>query len=825
MNRQLIFFISLFLLGFSFALNAQVIQSKRAWLTAGDSSMQRKDYFAAMKFYEAALEYDTTAAQVWFKYAECARHFNANKAAEKGYVKVLEKDAARFPEARLWLGQIRHRMGFYSLAKADYTAYLANPAPGRKEWEVFAQKSFEECDRAEHSTQFASKGLMGAPNPYRADSVMNGEYSDFAATFQGDTITYTTFYLQKTPQRASRQEERLSLRILRRAGTGEPVLLGDSFNIPGIHYAYSAFTPDNSGVYYAVCEHLNASDMRCDLYYRERIHVTEWGSPLRLGINLPQTTSTQPAVGVDASGKQWLFFASDRPGGKQGLDIWVGPILDNGDVSEAQNLTAVNSDGDDLAPFFHTPAQQLYFSTDGRVGWGGLDVFQSQLKPDGSWGKVKEAGSLINSSYDEVFFSLNAEGDKALFSSNRAGSTPILAEDGEIVCCYDIFFANIDLDVTLNAFTFQRKDSSSLAGSTITLYEITPEGERPVESVVNPDSNVFHFKLARNKKYRVTAQQKNYSSDVQWLDLTDLDPWEDELSVNLFQENMQVSLQILLFDEAGHVPLTNGQVQLFEIQGKDTVRVGDMMNSVSNDFLFEVSADKPYLIVSNAEGYESETAQFEVGYDDIKRLGSQITVELELERVDFNLPILLYFDNSSPDGRSMSPVTKTEYASLNNAYYAQKKLYINRFTSGKNLEEVLNLEGFFEREVRDELKKLYEFSDQLLHYLGKGNFIEIELKGYSSPRAEASFNEILSRRRIMSVANFFRTYKKGQFLPYLENGQFKITDRAFGETQAKVGVPDRLDDENGSIYSFRASLERRVEIVKVKTLISKLPKN
>ena len=51
MNRQLIFFISLFLLGFSFALNAQVIQSKRAWLTAGDSSMQRKDYFAAMKFY------------------------------------------------------------------------------------------------------------------------------------------------------------------------------------------------------------------------------------------------------------------------------------------------------------------------------------------------------------------------------------------------------------------------------------------------------------------------------------------------------------------------------------------------------------------------------------------------------------------------------------------------------------------------------------------------------------------------------------------------------------------------------------------------------
>ena len=823
MNRQLIFFISL-LLGFSAALNAQVIQSKRAWLTAGDSAMQRKDYFAAMKFYEAALEYDTTAAPVWFKYAECARHFNANRAAEKGYVKVLQKAPIQFPEARLWLGQIRHRMGFYTLAKADYTAYLANPAPGRKEWEAFAQKSIEECGRAEYSAQFTRKDPLGAPNPYRADSVMNGEYSDFAATFQGDTITYTTFYLQKVPTRASKQEERLSLRILRKSGTGEPLLLGDSFNTPGIHYAYSAFTPDNSGVYYAVCEHLNASDMRCDLYYRKRIRATEWGSPLRLGVNLPQVTSTQPAVGVDATGKKWLFFASDRPGGKTGLDIWAGPILDNGDVSEAQNLTDINTDGDDLAPFFHTPAQQLYFSTDGRVGWGGLDVFQSQLKPDGSWGKVKEAGSLVNSSYDEVFFSLNADGDKALFSSNRAGATPILAEDGEIVCCYDIFFANIDLGVTLDAFTFQRQDSSSLSGSTITLYEITPEGERPIESVVNPDSNVFHFKLARNKKYRVAAQQKNYSSDAQILDLTDLDPWDNQLKINLFQEKLQVNLQILLFDEAGHVPLPNGQVQLFEIRGQDTVKVGDLENSLSNDFLFEVFAGKPYLIVSNAQGYEPDTFEFEVGYDDIKRLGSRITVERELERIDFNLPIFLYFDNSSPDGRSMSPVTKTEYASLNKAYYAQKKLYINRFTSGKNLEEVLNLEGFFEREVRDELKKLYAFSDQLLHYLGKGNSIEIELKGFSSPRAEESFNEILSRRRIMSVANFFRAYKNGQFLPYLENGQFKITDRPFGETQSKVGVPDRLDDENGSIYSFRASLERRVEIVKVKTLISKLPK-
>jgi hypothetical protein len=131
--------------------------------------MQRKDYFAAMKFYEAALEDDTTAAQAWFEYAECARHFNANTASEKGYLKVLQKDPAQFPQARL-LGEVRSDTAWASIPwqRAILRLPFANPAPGKKEWEAFAQKMIEECDRAEPSAQFVSKGLNRSAQPLTA---------------------------------------------------------------------------------------------------------------------------------------------------------------------------------------------------------------------------------------------------------------------------------------------------------------------------------------------------------------------------------------------------------------------------------------------------------------------------------------------------------------------------------------------------------------------------------------------------------------------------------------------------------------------------------
>jgi hypothetical protein len=145
----------------------------------------------------------------------------------------------------------------------------------------------------------------------------------------------------------------------------------------------------------------------------------------------------------------------------------------------------------------------------------------------------------------------------------------------------------------------------------------------------------------------------------------------------------------------------------------------------------------------------------------------------------------------------MSRVTVSDFKTLCETYYARKQAFIDNFSEGVSAEQKFYYaelyESFFEREVMGGLKSLEYFSEQLLNYLGKGRAITIELKGYSSPRASSRFNEIISSRRTL----------------------------AFGESQSKKEVPDRLEDLKGSVFSIAASVERRVEIVKVSTRIAK----
>ncbi len=816
MNRY-----AIFLAGFLFLslnhLSSQTIQSRKAWLAAADSALLRKDYYPAFKFYEAALVYDTTAVDVWFNYAESARKFNAYTFAEKGYLKVVELDKAPpdYPQARLWLASTRQKMGNYAAAKLDYEAYLANPMPGLMNLQDAARKGLSDCEWALGRLQ--PRGIAAPPR--NLGPGINNEYSDFGASYRGDTIYYSSFRYQEGQE--SHKPQRPMIRVLRSDNGTEGLLLDDSFNIPGKHIGYSAFTPDNKGVYYAVCEYLNASDVRCDLYFRPVHGPGQWGAPLRLGINMAGTTSTQPAVGVEEySGKPMLFFVSDRPGGKQGLDLWYGAILDNGDVQTAVNLEGLNTEGNDISPSFHTLSQQLFFSSDSRISLGGYDVYQAQLQKDLTWGAVRHLEASVNSSFDDVHYVQNEAGDKALFSSNRWGSTYI--EPDKEACCYDIYEIQIELEVILDAFTFNHQDSSDLSGATVYVYEITPEGEKLVATKTNLDGNQYEFPLQRNKKYRVVAQKDDFIATEAIVDLTNLNPNTTRVRQDLYLDPLKVNLQALTFDAADMSALKGARVQLYEIVNGDTVLVADLANELGNDFNFTIGVNRPYLIKATKPGYDSLLVPFEVTTDDVRRLGRKITVELPLDADPvLILPIALYFDNGSPDGRSTLTTTKLEYATVNQSYYANKQIFIDKITEGMTGEQQFitaeAYENFFEREVKAGLRNLLVFSDQLLRYLQNGNSIAIELKGYASPRASAAFNEIISQRRIHCVRNFFSRYQDGAFAAYIKNGQFQIKEIAYGETQAKAGVPQRLDDIKGSIYSLRASLERRVEIVNIST--------
>ena len=111
---------------------------------------------------------------------------------------------------------------------------------------------------------------------------------------------------------------------------------------------------------------------------------------------------------------------------------------------------------------------------------------------------------------------------------------------------------------------------------------------------------------------------------------------------------------------------------------------------------------------------------------------------------------------------------------------------------------------------------LGKFSQILLKRLEQGDTVEIFMKGYTSPRAKRDYNLALSKRRISSVRNHFRTYQNEIFLPFLDSGQLMLSERPLGEAEAANTISDALDDLRNSIYHPDAARERRVEIVEIR---------
>lgn len=793
-------------------------QTIKAWISAADSAFVEKEYYTAFKYYEIALEYDSTRTDLWFRYGNAARQFNAYPSAALAYEQVRAAETApERPEATFWLAVVRQRQGKYITARNLFSQFL----------DQYEQESPNLAQKARHHLEEISFALdrirqSEIDSAWHFGPEINTPYSEFGAVYQGDTLYYSSF---RFPYKKDlHNPSRPYIKVLTSINGQEGTLLADSFNIEGKHTANTTFSKDGSEVVFTLCEYTeDGGKVRCDLYRRSRLKGGSWGAPQMLNINAEGFTSTQPALAHHPETEQtMLFFASDREGGQGGLDLWISLRNEDGSFQAPENLSALNTSGDDATPFFHQLSQQLFFSSDGRIGLGALDIYASRKDDDGNWLTPEHLDYPVNTSYNDIYYALNSKGSLATFSSDRASGTYI---DANVeACCYDIFQIDIDIQIDLLVRTFNKLDSSILEGATVYLYEIQPDGrEVVVDSITNPLGHEFNFPLERYKNYRIEAKREGFAPVGLPLDLRNAEfARSTTIERDLFMEPSQIDLQALTFDAEDQSPLAGTTVKLMELVDGEPRLVAEKTNPDSNDFLFPLELNKTYIITADKPGYGPVTDTLRFTPQDIVRLGPRPRVELYLERINFDdfLPLALYFDNDRPDPRSTSVSTGKTYEETYEIYYSRKEEFVERFTEGLSQNDSFllaqNYENFFDREVQGGYTDLNNFSEKLLPYLEQGNTITIKLKGFASPRASSDYNLILSKRRVRSVANHFRRYQEGELMPYLKNGQLVIEQEAFGESTAQ-GVPDDIKDEKNSIYSLLASVERRVEIVEVTT--------
>ena len=203
----------------------------------------------------------------------------------------------------------------------------------------------------------------------------------------------------------------------------EPVPLSESVNTPYHEGPVAFYDQDTKMIftrngYFGGQKNINKRGVNhLDLFVAERKAgtATKWTHVQPFVHNSEDYSVGHPTISADG---QRLYFVSDMPGGHGGTDLYVSHRT-GGHWGKPENLGRhINTSGNEQFPFVHANGS-LYFSSDGRAGMGGLDVFKATLQSDTM--VVVNLGGPVNSSFDDFGFIINSEETQGFFSSNRSG--------------------------------------------------------------------------------------------------------------------------------------------------------------------------------------------------------------------------------------------------------------------------------------------------------------------------------------------------------------------------------------------------------------------
>jgi hypothetical protein len=203
-------------------------------------------------------------------------------------------------------------------------------------------------------------------------------------------------------------------------------------------------------------------------------------------------------------------------------------------------------------------------------------------------------------------------------------------------------------------------------------------------------------------------------------------------------------------------------------------------------------------------------------------LNSNNTTSKNIEKLEQLIPISLYFHNDIPNPKSTDSITKKNYLETFEEYIQLLPTYQSNYSAGlqndKKTNAEVEIQKFFIENIQKGKEDLDKFLDVLILELKKGEHFELIFKGYASPLAQNDYNKLLSKRRISAVKNYISFYKNGVFLHYLianKNGENSLSykEESFGEFLTDKLVSDNPNDKKNSIFSKKAALERKVQII------------
>jgi len=489
--------------------------------------------------------------------------------------------------------------------------------------------------------------------------------------------------------------------------------------------------------------------------YRSRKSGKNWSEPEEMNFNDQQHEEVHPSLSPDG---RKLYFASDRPGGYGGMDLYVVNKRGNG-WSQPMNLgEEINTKGNELFPFVHDDGT-LYFASNGLEGVGGLDIYQTEMISDSMWLEPQNMGIPYNSPMDDFGFILDPTGTEGYLTSARDGG---FGQDD--IYSFRRGVINKKNTIPVQICTYEDGTDNRIAATEVIVREVTEEGEIVdidedfvMRLVETENKDEYILKLKKDLNDFEDSSVPTYTTDTDGIFLMDVKPgvtYHFEAKKNGYT----VATAETTFERLSE------EIQEFCIPLKGENCLTLVGNTINEKYKSKMIPGTKVTIVNLCTGEEQSVRSDQDGFYSFPCLECECDYVLKGEKTNFS-PGTAQATTVGEDCTQAGTIVADIYLSPgdpNDIFFASNKIpgesnISPGYKFGDRLEvgQVIELKNIYydfdqyyiREDAQDDL-------DKVVTLMKAYPTLIVELSSHTDARASYSYNETLSQNRAEAAVEY-----------------------------------------------------------------------
>ncbi len=495
-NLEVMFKRTIFSLAFcaTFLLFAHQVWAQKS-LTDAERFFSIRNYTEALPLFIKAIEEGAKDGNAHYKVAICyqkSQNLNEQVKAIPFYEYAVSKLSTIPVTTYLDYGDVLLKDEKFTLAIAAYEKYKALTKADKKA-QALADKSI--------STAMVAQTFMSVPQNFQVHSMgesVNSTYTEYNPVVSADESVLAFTALRPNTGKTRTNEKFIEEILVSTNSAG-------TWSIPQVIPVASDYNVGTAGISpdgQKMLIFMGGATDPGGIFQITKAGST-WSKPSIVSASL-NSPSVETTASITPDGKT-IYFASDRKGGKGGLDIYKTTMQPNGTWSAPINLGApVNTEANEDAPFIHPDQRTLFFTSDGHNTMGGRDIFKSTLL-NNQWSNPENMGYPINTTANDNYFTLLADGRRAYFSSDRKGG----------LGAQDIYYVDMPAEaanIPLTMIKGKIVDAETGKPIPTKIYIIDNETDKKLDFVYHPDpeTGAYLVILPPAKNYDMVIESEGF---------------------------------------------------------------------------------------------------------------------------------------------------------------------------------------------------------------------------------------------------------------------------------------------------------------------------